>query len=82
MRQDTNAPFHKVIFTSSQHGATAGLVIDATKIDPRDMVRVSRLFPYSETPKMRTYHVSPAFPTFEQAFDYEFPFDMWGNAHV
>lgn len=72
--------FHKVMFSRSGHGTSAGLVVDTNKIDPADMSAVSRLFPYSEARFMRTYHVSPAFGTFAEAFAYVFPVDIEGNA--
>jgi hypothetical protein len=71
--------FHKVMFTRSGFGSTAGLVVDADTHDVRDMAAISRLFPYSEAPKMRAYHVSPAFDTFDDAFAYVFPLDIEGN---
>lgn len=72
-------PFHKVLFTRSGYGCTAGLVIDASKIDPSDMATVSRLFPWTESRYMRTYHVSPAFGSAAEAFGYVFPFTMDGS---
>jgi hypothetical protein len=73
------AMFHKVIFTRSGFGSTAGLVLDGTKHDVRDVAAVSRLFPYSAAVYMRTYHVSPAYATWGEAFGHVFPFDVEGN---
>lgn len=70
--------FHKVIFTRTGHGATAGLIIDSTRVDPSDVVAVSRLFPWSAAPYMRTYHVSPPFETWAEAFAYVFPMTSEG----
>lgn len=71
--------FHKVLFTRSGYGSTAGLVIDDAKVNPRDMSAVSRLFPVNQAHLMRRYHVSPAFNTWDEAFAYVFPLDIEGN---
>ena len=71
--------FHKVMFSSTANGSTAGLVVQSDRVNVRDASVVSRLYPYTEARKMATYHVSPAFDTFDQAFAYVFPMDAWGN---
>lgn len=65
-------PFHKVMFSRTGHGCTAGLVVDAAGVDVSDMAAVSRLFPYSAARLMRTYHVSPAYSTWDEAFAHVF----------
>jgi hypothetical protein len=72
--------FHKVLFSRSGHGTTAGLVVNSETVDIHDVAAVSRLFPYSAARFMRTYHVSPAFGSWAEAFDYVFPIDVEGNA--
>ena len=72
--------FHKVLFSRSGYGTTAGLVLDTAKHDVRDMVSVSRLYPASESRYMRTYHVSPAYGTALEALSHEFPIDVEGNS--
>lgn len=64
--------FRKVRFFSKEHGATAGLVLDASHF-PENISAISRLFPSSEFRKMERFQKSPAFETYEDAFSYEFP---------
>ncbi len=71
--------YHKVLFSRSGYGTTAGIVIDASKVDPADMTAVSRLFPISAAVYMRRYHVSPAYTTFDEAFAHVFDIDVEGN---
>lgn len=73
--------YHKVLFSRSGYGTTAGLVIDTDKIDPADIQAVSRLFPASEARLMRTYHVSPAYLTWAEAFAHVFPCTIEGIYH-
>lgn len=65
--------FVKVRFLNPQtREATAGLVVDTALHNPEDMVSISRLFPGYEARLMRVYQFSEEFPTFEEAFAYEF----------
>lgn len=62
--------YKKIRFTSKRHGATAGLVIETN----RDMSisALSRLYPMYEARKMERIEVSPAYPTWGEAFAYDF----------
>ena len=72
-------PFHKVLFSRSGFGTTAGLVVDSNLVDVRDVVAVSRVFPRSAAPYMRTCHVSPAYPSWDLAFAHVFPINIEGS---
>lgn len=66
--------FAKVRFTSRKHGATAGLVFTSDRLAQiKSVAELSHAFPYSESLKMEQLEVSPHFPTFAEAFAYEFP---------
>lgn len=67
--------FHKVMFSSSAHGTTAGLVVDTEKVDVQDVAAVSRLYPWSACRQMSRYHVSPAYVTWADAFAHVFDVD-------
>ena len=71
--------FHKVLFSRSGHGTTAGLIVDSVTVNPFDAVEVSKLFPWSAARFMRTLHVSPPFDTQDAAFAFVFPIDIEGN---
>ena len=69
--------FQKVRF--SQHATsndpelcTAGLVLDAAKLANMTVSDISRLFPYSESHKMRVLQVSKKYPHFYDAFNHQF----------
>lgn len=71
--------YHKVLFSRSGFGTTAGLVVDSGIVDIRDVSAVSRLFPYSAAPYMRTLHVSPAYATWDEAFAHVFDVTIEGK---
>lgn len=71
--------FHKVLFSRSGFGTTAGLIVDSARVNVRDMVAVSRLFPASAARYMRTYHVSPPYETADQAFAHVFQINIEGS---
>lgn len=64
--------FIKVRFSSKEYGATAGLVLDFDRYDSMTIPEFSRLFPYSESMKMKTLEKSPVFNAWDEAFDYDF----------
>jgi hypothetical protein len=68
----TTTTYRKVRFTSPTNGSTAGLVVTCYQDSQHSIESLSRLFPYSEAPKMRTLQVSQAYRTWEEAFDHEF----------
>ena len=57
---------------TSPHGATSGLVMETHKFERMTMQEISRLFPYHEVPKMHKFETSPAYPTWEEAFNHTF----------
>jgi hypothetical protein len=63
--------YRKVRFTNNA-GGTAGLVLSQEKLDSHTIESLSRLFPVSEARFMRTLQLSPQFPTFDDAFMFEF----------
>lgn len=63
--------FTKVRFTNGTE-STAGLIVDSTKHNPNDVSAISRLFPYSESMKMKQYQRSPDFTEWLDAFAYTF----------
>lgn len=63
--------YHKIRFTSKEHGNTAGLVLTAAQIK-QPITKLSRLFPTSEFRKMVTLQVSPAYKTWDEAFAHQF----------
>lgn len=63
--------FRKFRFTNGKEH-TAALIMESAKLIKMPVTEVSRLFPYSEAPKMRTFEMSPAYETWEQAFEYQF----------
>ena len=66
--------FCRIRFTSRKHGATAALVFTSDRLAQiKSVGELSRAFPYSESLKMERLEVSPNFPTFDEAFAYEFP---------
>lgn len=64
--------FTKVRFTSKNHGSTAGLILDARKLQDMSIGDISRLFPYSEAMRMQRLETSPSYETWEEAFNHEF----------
>lgn len=62
----------KFRFTSCQ-GCTAGLVIESDKFSNLSITELSRFFPYSESRFMARLEVSPKFPSWEAAFNFQFP---------
>lgn len=58
------------IWFESKHGKTAGLVIEIKKLDKMTMSEISRLFPYSEAPKMFKLRCSPYFDSWNEAFNF------------
>jgi hypothetical protein len=71
--------FHKVLFASSAHGSTAGLVVDSQLVDITDVSALSRLFPAYEAPKMKTLHVSPGYADQADAFAHVFNVNTFGT---
>ena len=69
--------FHKVMFSRTGYGCTAGLIVKATA-PVHDVVAMSRLFPYSAARYMGRLHVSPVFETWDEAFKYTFPVTIEG----
>jgi hypothetical protein len=63
--------YKKVRFTS-KHGSTAGLILERDKLEDMTIEDVSRLFTLYESPKMQRFEHSPAFDSFDDAFDYQF----------
>jgi len=70
--------YHKVRFTSIEHGSTSGLVIPADKLT--SIPDVSRLFPMSEAMKMQRFECSIAYETQQDAFWHSFPGELAENA--
>ena len=63
----------KVRFSSkNHHGATAGLIFSATALKGKTISDISRLFPFSEFNKMNRLERSPVFPSWDEAFHYQF----------
>ena len=60
----------KVWFESKDHGKTAGLILKADDSRLKDVVELSRMFPYSEALKMESVYISEPFDTWEEAFNY------------
>lgn len=71
--------FRKVLFSRSDVGCTAGLVVDDTKVDVRNVSAVSRLYPATEARKMSVLHISRAYDSPEEAYGHVFPVDIMGN---
>jgi hypothetical protein len=71
--------WHKVLFSRTGFGCTAGLLVNTDKVDVTDVVAVSRLFPYGEAFKMARYHVSPAYQTVEEALGHTFDLTVEGR---
>ena len=65
--------YYKIRFTSKKRGSTAGPIFSRSQLTKMDIADVSRLFPYSEAFKMERLEKSPAFSTWEEAFNYTFP---------
>lgn len=63
--------YHKVRFTSKEHGSTAGLILTEEQTK-RPITELSRLFPASEFRKMVKLQVSPAYKTWDEAFAHSF----------
>ena len=59
--------YHKIRFTSKEHGNTAGLVLTTAQAK-QSVEKLSRLFPTSEFRKMVTLQVSRAYKTWDEAF--------------
>ena len=63
--------YKKVRFTNgSEH--TAGLIFDELELAKMSISDISRLFPYSESPKMRRIEFSPPFISWEGCFNHQF----------
>jgi hypothetical protein len=62
--------FCKVWF-SGPAGETAGLVVPTDVARKRSITALSTMFPGSEFRKMTRLHVSPAYDTWEGAFEHE-----------
>ncbi len=71
--------YFKVMFSRSDLGCTAALVVSTETCDPQDVSALSRLYPAYEAPKMRRVHVSPLFASTVEARAYVFPCDTMGN---
>lgn len=72
MNTSSRSAFHKVRFSSKEHGATAGVILSSRFIERNTVSEISRLFPYSESMKMETFEVSPAYETADAAFYHSF----------
>jgi hypothetical protein len=59
--------------------ATAGLVLDIDRFRNMSITDVSRLFPYSEAGKMERLRRSPLFPTWDEAFEFDFDVAVEGR---
>jgi hypothetical protein len=65
--------FCKIRFVSEyHHGATAGLILEASKMKGKTIADLSRYFPVSEFRKMDRLERSPFFATWDEAFNYTF----------
>jgi len=53
-------------------GATAGIVLPASRFKVLSVSELSRIFPNSEARHMRKVEVSPAYPSFDSAFLHDF----------
>ena len=62
----------RIRFYSPTRGATAGLVIEASKFSLMSTSALSRLFPKSECLKMGRIQRSPAYETWSEAFAHRF----------
>jgi hypothetical protein len=62
--------FRKVWFSKGSE-KTAGLILPAAKLHGMSISDISRLFPMSEALKMGKIHMSPVFPTWDAAFQFE-----------
>ena len=63
--------FVKVRFTNGAE-STAGLIMPYDKVKHSTITELSRAFPYSEAPKMKRLDISPAYETWEEAFNHKF----------
>jgi hypothetical protein len=63
--------FHKVLFYSKVHGRTAGLILNDSELKGKSTSDLSRLFPYSEAPKMKILFVSQGFNSWNEAFEFQ-----------
>ena len=62
--------FYKIAFSTGNNW-TAGLVLGEETLD-KSISELSRLFPYFESHKMETFHRSPPFDNWHQAFEFTF----------
>lgn len=66
----------KVRFVSPAH-QTAGLIFTSSQLLKHNVSSLSRVFPYGEFLKLSgrlvSLQMSPEFPTWEEAFNHEFP---------
>ena len=67
--------YRKIRFISKLHGATAAMVITEDKYREIGLSGFSRLFPVSECLKMEALEFSPAFESWDGAFDFSFDTD-------
>ena len=66
--------YKKVRFTKDGI-STVGIVLETEVLKKRTITELSRMYPYSEVPKMGKLQVSKEFPTWNEAFWYKFPED-------
>jgi hypothetical protein len=64
--------YRKIRFTNGIDDATAGLIIEDTRYATETIDSLSRLYPYSEAGKMKVFQASLPFPTWEDAFAFQF----------
>lgn len=56
----------------SEHGATAGLVLNADIYKTKSITDLSKCFPMREASKMHRLQCSEAFGTWDDAFNFDF----------
>jgi hypothetical protein len=64
--------FRKIWFSNGDE-QTAGLVVAVDQLEGKSIADISRLFPPSEFRKMRKFHQSPVFWTWDEAFGFRKP---------
>ena len=72
--------YNKVRFVG-KYGETAGLVIPTSVLNERTFTvgKLSSYFPESEAMKMGKCQISPAYSTFEDAFEFNFNDYLWSD---
>ncbi len=71
-REVLEMEYIKIRFESRPYGHTAGFVLELGRFEDMSLEEISRLFPYSESLKMKTLLRSKSYPTWEEAFQHNF----------